>query len=300
MSLLDTHRVRIGEIDITPFLDTAKILYEGALVAERYSAFGEFIQAHPESADPTVATIALRAKDIGAADFVRDQQKVHAMRTRTMTGLRGFDAMLLPTAPTHPSIEAVRADPIGVNSLLGTYTNFVNLLDLAVVAVPAGRADSGRFGVSVIVRAFDDQVAIDLAAKLTGERDIETYPTGGIPLAVFGAHLSGQPLNHQLIAAGARPTGPVTTSPSYRMYALPGPIPKPAVVRTPDGVPLRGELWSVPPAGLGTSLAELPAPMTLGKIELADGRWAVGFGCSDPAGEDISQHGGWLAYLNAH
>lgn len=299
VSELADQGARIGEIDLRPFLDTATLLYDGALVAERYAAYGEFIEAHPGSADPTVATIALGAKHIGGPAFVRDQQRVLAMRARTMASLAGFDAMLLPTAPTHPSIDAVQADPIGVNSLLGTYTNFVNLLDMAAVAVPAGAADGGRFGVSLIVRAFDDQVGIDIAAKLTEEKHpVEPYPTGGVPLVVFGAHLTGQPLNHQLVDAGARLIGPVTTSPSYRMYALPGPIPKPAVVRTPagTGVGLLGELWQVAPARLGEFLSDLPTPMTLGKVELSDGRWVVGFGCSDLAGQDISHFGGWLAY----
>ena len=301
MRVLSDQDVRLGTISLTPFLDAAKLLYDGSLVAERYAAFGADIERHAASADPTVLQICLGGKGFNAADLVADQWKVREYRAVTARLLDGFDALLLPTAPGHPSIADVTADPITVNSRLGTYTNFVNLLDMAAVAVPAGEADGGRFGVSVVVRAFDDQVAIDIAGLVTGERPARPYPAGGIPLAVFGAHLTGQPLNHQLIEQGARLLGPVSTSSAYRMYALPGRVPKPAVVRVADGtgVRLAGELWALPPAGLGSFLSQLPAPMTLGKVELSDGRWVDGFGCAAVAGPDISEHGGWLAYQAA-
>nr|WP_167176078.1 allophanate hydrolase [Saccharomonospora amisosensis] len=292
----------IAELDVRPLLDVAKLLYDGALVAERYAAFGEFVEQHPTAVDPSVATIALGAKGVDGAALVHDQQRLRRVRGQTRTTLTDFDALLLPTAPTHPSIDAVRADPLGLNSFLGTYTNFVNLLDMAAVAVPAGSADGGLFGVSVIVRDFDDQVALDIASRLVEPElvgDVPVLPTPGVELAVFGAHMSGEPLNPQLVGLGARYVGPCATAPRYRMYALPTSPPKPGVVRVGEGegVALTGELWLLPPAGLGTFLAELPAPMTLGKVQLGDGSWVVGFGCADIAGEDISHHGGWRSYL---
>ncbi|EHR50687.1 allophanate hydrolase [Saccharomonospora marina XMU15] len=292
----------IDELDVRPLLDVAKLLYDGALVAERYAAFGEFVEQHPVAVDPSVAGIALGAKGVDGAALVHDQQRLRRVRGQVRTMLAGFDALLLPTAPTHPSIDAVRADPLRLNSFLGTYTNFVNLLDMAAVAVPAGAADGGLFGVSVIVREFDDQVALDIASllvepDLVGE--VPVLPTPGVRLAVFGAHMSGEPLNPQLVGLGARYVGPCETAPRYRMYALPTSPPKPGVVGVGEGagVTLTGELWLLPPAGLGTFLAELPAPMTLGKVQLSDGSWVVGFGCADIAGEDISHHGGWRSYL---
>ncbi|GAA4412755.1 hypothetical protein GCM10023148_06690 [Actinokineospora soli] len=208
------------------------------------------------------------------------------------------NAALLPDP-----LAAVAADPIGVNRGLGTYTNFVNLLDLCAVAVPGGTADGGPFGVSVVARAFDDQVAIDVAARLTGEQAADPYPDTGTDLVVFGAHLRGQPLNHQLTAVGARFTGAVRTAPEYRMVLIPGPPAKPGVVHTGpvDGVALPGERWRLSPAALGAFLAALPEPMTLGRVRLADGSGAVGFHCaaSALAGADITAHGGWLAYLSA-
>jgi allophanate hydrolase len=190
-----------------------------------------------------------------------------------------------------------------VNSRLGTYTNFVNLLDLAAIAVPAGSADGSPFGVSVITRAFDDQVAIDIAALLTGEHEVlavPPYPPAHLDLAVFGAHLRGQPLNHQLTALGARYAGEIRTAPEYRMVALPTDPPKPGVVRSVDGAALAGERWRLSAAGAGTFLAALPAPLSLGPIRLDDGDQVVGFHCDPVAaagGRDITGYGGWTAWL---
>jgi allophanate hydrolase len=291
--------VNVGELDITEFLDAAKLLYGGALVAERYASFGEYLEQPRDGADPTVRSIALKARDVTGPQLVRDQQRVRALRQRTRTILDGFDALLVPTAPEHPTMAQVQADPIGVNSRMGTYTNFMNLLDMAGVAVPAGAADGGLFGVTVVTRAFDDQVGLDVAGLLTGT-DPGLYPDTGFEIAVFGAHMRGFPLADEMFRRGGRFVADVATSPHYAMYALPGDIPKPAVVRTSgEGASLTGELWLLPPAGLGQLLAELPRPMTLGKVELADGHWVTGFGCSEPGGEDVSAHGGWRAYRRA-
>jgi allophanate hydrolase len=206
--------------------------------------------------------------------------------------------MLVPTAPEHPTIAAVADDPIGVNSRMGIYTNFMNLLDLAGVAVPAGQTEDGLFGVTVVVRGFEDQIAIDLASILTGEAPV-VLPTDAIELAVFGAHLDGEPLNGQLVSLGARFVSATRTSDDYRMYALPGAMPKPGVVRVEpgSGVRLDGEIWALSSGALGRFLAALPQPMSLGKILLDDGREVLGFGCSWPKGQDISSFGGWRAYL---
>jgi allophanate hydrolase len=288
----------VAEIEITPFLDCAKLLYDGALVAERYAAYGDFITSHPDGADPTVARIVTGAATRHGYDVVKDQDRVANYRLEAERLLAGFSAMLVPTAPEHPTLAAVADDPIGVNSRMGVFTNFMNLLDMAGVAVPAGETDDGLFGVTVVVRGFDDQIAIDLASILTGEAPV-VLPSGAIELAVFGAHLGGEPLNGQLVSLGARFVAPTSTSADYRMYALPGALPKPGVVRVEQGsgVPLDGEIWALSPAALGTFLAALPQPMTLGKIVLDDGREVLGFGCAWPLGQDISSFGGWRAYL---
>ena len=299
-------RLRVGGaavevIDVEPFLRAAKLLYEGALVAERYAAVGEFVAGGSADLDPTVASIILAAGRLPAHRLAADQERLDRHKLEAAAALEGFDALLLPTTTGHPTIAEVAADPVAVNSRMGTYTNFVNLLDLAAVAVPGGSADGSPFGVTVVSRAFDDQVAIDIAARLTGEQAEEPLPPTGTDLVVFGAHLRGQPLNGQLTSLGARFAGPVRTAPEYRMVALPTEPPKPGILRAASGgAALAGERWTLSPAALGRFLAALPAPMSLGMISLADGGSALGFQCDPVAaasGQEITEHGGWTAYV---
>ncbi|MGI5458766.1 allophanate hydrolase [Streptomyces sp. CA-249302] len=289
-------------IDVSPLLQAARLLYDGALVAERHAAVGEFIAHDPSAADPTVASIILAAAELPAHALAADQERLDRYKTLARRILSGHDALLLPTTTEHPDIAAVQADPVTINSRLGTYTNFVNLLDLAAVAVAAGEADGSPFGVSVITRAFEDQPAVDIAALLTGEQAGTPLPGNGVDLAVFGAHLRGQPLNHQLADAGARYAGEVTTAAAYRLAALDTTPRKPGLVRVgPDaGAEITGERWTLSPTALGRFLAALPAPMSLGRIELADGTWVLGFQCnphSASTGTDISRYGRWTSYL---
>ncbi|MFV8312324.1 allophanate hydrolase [Mycobacteroides chelonae] len=298
----------IVEIDLAPFLVAAKLLYEGALVSERYAAVGEFIDANSGAAlDPTVAQIVSGARDISAHRLVRDRAEVQRLRDEAMATLAGADALLVPTAPLHPTIAQVQADPIGVNATMGTYTNFCNLFDLCAVAVPAGTAGDAQFGVTVLARAFDDAVAFDIAALITGDAaEQDVWPTAitlSYELAVFGAHLKGGPLEFQLTDLGARWVGPVRTASKYRMAALRTTPPKPGLTRSEeDGVSIGGEIWRLSPAALGTFLAQLPEPMLLGKVECEDGVWRTGFGCDGgaaQAGIDISEHGSWPAAIAA-
>lgn len=295
---------QLDEMDIEPLLAAATLLYGGALVAERYAAVGDFLAGRPADADPTVARIILAAEDIPAHVLAADLELLDRYKMSAARALDGFDALLLPTTTGHPSLEQVRADPIGVNSRMGVYTNFVNLLDMAAVAVPAGVVDGSPFGVSVICRAFDDQVALDIAALLVGQPKadpIAPIASVGIGLAVFGAHLRGQPLNPQLVALGARYSDTVSTAPEYRMVALAGEPVKPGILRVgPGGGVLAGERWELAPAALGRFLAALPEPTGLGPIRLADGDTVIGF-CCDPAtaasAPDITRYGGWPMYL---
>ena len=291
-------------VDVSPLLLAARLLYDGALVAERYAAVGAFIARDPSAADPTVAGIILGAAELPAHALAADQERLDEYRARSRRILSGYDALLLPTTTGHPDISEVLADPVAANSRMGTYTNFVNLLDMAAVAVPAGVADGSPFGVSVVTRAFEDQPALDIAALLTGERAPDPLPGGGVDLAVFGAHLTGQPLNHQLTDSGARYAGEVTTTAAYRLTALATTPPKPGLVRVGPGhgAPISGERWTLSPAALGRFLAALPAPMSLGRVELAGGTWVLGFQCdpdSAARGSDITEHGGWRAYLES-
>jgi len=290
-------------VALEPFLEAARLLYEGALVAERHAAVGAFVDAHPDAVDRTVGAIVRAAGAFTATEYLADGERVEELRIMAMASLGDADALLLPTTTAQPTIAAVAADPVGANSRLGIYTNFCNLFDLCAVAVPAGRADGGEFGVMVLARAFADRVAVDVAALLSGAPTAPALGPDPIALLVIGAHRTGQPLNGQLTALGARYAETVLTAESYKMYALDTVPPKPGLVRVEeDGEAVEGELWLLSAAALGTFLAALPGPMVLGPVALADGRTVVGFGCEPPAvagAPDITHHGSWPAYLAA-
>jgi len=314
---VDTARdagMRIVPIDLTDFLAAARLLYDGALVAERTEAVGDFISDAGADAglDPTVAAIITAGGSHTATGLLRDRRELDRLRERAFRALGECDALLVPTAPLHPTLAEVAADPVGVNARIGTYTNFCNLFDMCGVAVPAGEvaeADgtTAQFGVTVLGRAFDDAVVADIAARLGGgERSaVASWPeragAGVLTLVVAGAHLRDQPLAGQLHDLGARWDGPARTAERYRMTALPSG--KPALVRLPHGGrAFEVERWSLSPAALGTFLAALPTPMGLAAVELDDGTWETGLVCADEAAiaaPDISEFGGWRAYLQA-
>ena len=312
---------RVVEIDLAPFLAAARLLYDGALVAERYEAVGAFLDGADGAADagidPTVRGIIAPARDVRAVDLLRDRRTVEALRRRAQAELdrQGAAALLVPTAPFHPTIAQVQADPVALNSRMGTYTNFCNLFDLCAVAVPAGEVDeadrgTATFGVTVVGRPFHDGVVADIAAALAaefaGEREaatepLEPWPLGAgaptVDLVVFGAHRRGGPLDHQLTGRGAVWRGVVRSSADYRMYRLDTDPPKPGVLRHAEGAELLGERWTMSPAALGAFLDELPRPMQLGRVTLADGSEAVGFACEPTAvtaaAEDLTAIGEW-------
>jgi allophanate hydrolase len=207
-----------------------------------------------------------------------------------------LDALLLPVTYGHPTLAEVAADPIGVNSRLGRFTNMVNLLDLCAVAFPGpDRTDGLPFGVQLLAPAGHDEVVIDLAATWCGE------PAQEVLLAVAGAHLSGQPLNDELVRRGARLAFEARTASSYRMYLLDGP--RPGLTRTLTGEAgpgIKVEVWSLPAAEFGGFAATVEPPLAIGPLELSDGRRILGFVCTadaaDPA-RDITSYGGWRAYL---
>jgi allophanate hydrolase len=294
----------VVELDVSPLVDVAVLLYGGALLAERAQAFGEQLAALGDRADPTVAGIVLPARAFSAVDLVRDQQALVAVRSTTATLWSDVDALLLPTAPGHPTLEELGADPVGVNAWVGTYTNFVNLLDLSALAVPAVGSTLGvPVGVSLIGPAFADHALIDLAVR-TGLADdagprSAFWGAGHVDLVVFGAHRSGQPLHHEVTRTGARLLGPVVTAPAYRMAALATTPPKPGVWRSgTDGAAITGERWAFPRAGFADFLAGLAAPMAVGVVELDDGSSVLGFTCEPGAldgAEDVTRFGDWTA-----
>jgi allophanate hydrolase len=287
----------LHELDLSPFTEAAAMLYEGTFVAERYTAVGAFvdkaIEADDDSLDPTVAGIITRARDLPAHRLYADMDRLAALRTRALAELADADALLLPTAPGHPTLAEVAAEPLGANARLGRFTNSTNLFDLAAAAVPAGEVNGLPFGVMLIGPAYTDERLARIASLLQPETR----------LAVVGAHLTGQPLNPQLLALGARLDRTTTTAPVYRLHALRTTPPKPGLVHVGEGgAAIEAEVWRLPAEGLGRLLTALPRPMTLGSVQLADGTEVPGFLCEPSAltdAEDITSFGGWRSYLNA-
>jgi allophanate hydrolase len=307
------------EVDITPLLDTARLLYEGPWVAERYLATESLLTSNPDAMLPVTRGIIQGGAAPRALDAFRASYKLQGLKRAAAPLWEACDLLLLPTAGTHYRIAEVDADPVALNSNLGRYTNFVNLMDLAAVAVPAGFTPAGLpFGVSLIAAAGSDADLLSLAGRaqraavptlgasgqpLPPALPVSTTaPDGLVDVMVCGAHMSGLPLNPQLLERGALQIATTRTAPVYRFYALPGGPPfRPGLVQVRDGgVAIDVEVWRMPLEHFGSFVAGIPAPLGIGKVRLEDGSLVSGFLCEGAAvagAEDISALGGWRQYL---
>lgn len=306
------------EIDMAPFYETAALLYEGPWVAERHAATRAFLAEQPDEMHPTTRRVIEGAIGRTATEAFEAGYRLMELKRVTAPTWRAIDLMLVPTAPISPTLADLAADPIGPNSRLGTYTNFVNLLDLAALAVPGpDRADGRAAGVTLIgprgsdarLASFGRLIPAAIGARIGATAGVmaapplpAVAPAGFIEVVVVGAHLSGMPLNGELTRLGGQFVRAVATAPSYRFYALAGGPPKrPGLVRVADqGVSIDTEVWALPPEGFGLFVAGIPAPLGIGTVMLADGTTAKGFLC-EPAGlqgaVDISHLGGWRAFV---
>lgn len=287
-------------VDVAPLLAAAPLLY-ASWVAERTADLLEIIESEPEGLDPTVARIVRGGASLSAVDVFSAAHELARLRREAAPIWSSVDALLMPTTPGHPTHAAVAADPVGENEALGRFTNFVNLMDLAAVAVPApARPDGLPFGVSLLAPAFHDHRLLSAGACWAGEPACVDEP-GLVQLAVFGAHLSGVPLNAQLTDRGARFVRATSTAPVYRFFALPDGK-RPGLTRSEDGAAIACEVWEIPSAGLGELLGLIGAPLGLGRVALADGSEVTGFICEAGAlgdAQDITEHGGWRAFRAA-
>lgn len=308
-------------VDLAPFQAVASLLYDGPWVAERHAAIDDFIRAQPDALHPTVREIIASATRYSAVDAFKGQYRLQELAAQLAPVWQDIDVLMVPTAPTHPTVDSVLAEPVARNALLGTYTNFVNLLGLSALAMPAGFTEAGMpFGVTFIGPPGADAALLDLgvawqrawlaaeAAAAHGQATVGcrlpgpaaaalSWPAGVVPqsepvlsLAVVGAHLSGMPLHGQLVERRARLVASTHTAPHYRLFALPGTVPpKPGLARlSPADDPALGhaialEVYAVPMSAVGSFLALIPPPLGLGSVELADGSWVKGFIC-EPAG----------------
>ncbi|GMG84289.1 allophanate hydrolase [Paralimibaculum aggregatum] len=295
----------IREIDFTPFYDVAEMLYEGAWVAERYAVVEALMEADPEALLPTTAGIIGAARRLSAADAFRGMYRLKDLARTAGAALGALDLLCVPSIPTFYTRADLEADPVTPNSNLGTYTNFVNLLDLCAIAVPTEPRADGRPGsVTLIAPSGQDALAASVAQLFEAA---PALPLGPRPapetfrIAVCGAHMRGLPLNHELTSRGARFLQTARTAPQYRLYALAGgPPARPGLLRIEKGAAIDLEIWALPETALGGFLAGVPAPLTIGTITLENGAEVHGF-LVEAAGvqgaEDITHLGGWRRFL---
>ncbi len=310
---------KIVEFDIEPFYAAARLLYEGPWVAERYLTVRALIASSPESLHPVTRQVLLAGAHGTAAEAFAAFYQLEQLRGVRDHTFRAIDAMLLPTAPTIYTVEQVLADPIGLNSRLGTYTNFVNLLDMCGLAVPASmRPDGIPFGVTLLApageeaalaaigREFHHASGLPLGALKKPQPPLAPTPAAPaeaeVAIAVVGAHLSGMPLNSELRAAGGRLLERTATAPHYRLYALSGTTPaKPGLLRVKNGAgaSIEVEVWALSESAFGRFVAAVPPPLSIGTLELKDERGVKGFLVEAEAiagARDISSFGGWRAF----
>ena len=288
-------------VDPAPLFEAAKLLYDGPWVNERVLAVGEFLRTAPPDADPIVAKIIREGERGTAAQVFEAQYKLQACQQAARTLWEQIDFLCLPTAPTCYPIQAVQENPLILNSRLGTYTNFVNLLDLCALALPHGAHSSGvPAGFTLMAPAFSDDLLLAAGDNFLNHQPAKAQ--GMLELAVLGAHLEGQPLHKELLALGARLHRRTRTAPHYRFYLLPGGPPhKPGMIRVPEnGTAIEVETYLMPPDAFGNFVANIPHPLGIGTLELDDGTWVKGFLC-EPVGvthaQDISNFGGWRTFL---
>jgi allophanate hydrolase len=308
------------EIDIEPFYETARLLYEGPWVAERYLTARKLIASAPEAMHPVTRQIILAGAHATAVDAFAAFYQLEELRRVRDHIFRSIDALVLPTMPTAYTIAQVNADPIGLNSRLGTYTNFVNLLDLCGLAVPAAMHANGTpFGITLLAPAGEDAALVALGREFHADTGLPLGATGRaqpapaaasrlaadgeIALAVVGAHLSGMALNGELKSFGARFLEKTATAADYRLFALAGTTPpKPGLLRVGAGKgdAIEIEIWAMSAEKFGAFVAAVPPPLSIGTLTMADGRQAKGFLVEAEAtagAHDISAFGGWRAFM---
>jgi len=309
----------IVEIDFEPLFKAAQLLYEGPWVAERYAAIEPLMQSNPDAVHPVVRGIIKSAESKTAVDGFKAEYEMQSYRALADQILSSVDFLLTPTAPRAYLVDELLNDPVQLNSNMGYYTNYMNLLDLSGLAVPAGFMSNGMpFGITMVGKKFEEEKLLSYAVQWERELDLTKGATGlkkvvskglaqiqareHIELAVCGAHLSGMPLNWQLAERGASLIEASRTSANYRFYALASSPPvRPGLIRESNsGIAIDVEVWSIPAAELGSFVAEIPYPLGIGKLELEDGRWVSGFICESEAvksAKDISEFGAWRKFM---
>ncbi len=306
-------------MDLEVLHEAARLLYQGPWVAERYTV-AEPLLDQPDALLPVIRDIILPARDMSAADGFRAQYKLADLRRQADQLMADIDALVVPSTPGIYTRAAVNADPVTLNSQLGTWTNFVNLLDMCALSLPGGLRDEDRLptGITLIGPAWYDAALAEFGRRWQRHRpwragvtdqqpplpqaeDDKDRDDGTVTVAVVGAHLSGMPLNYQLTERNGVLLETTRTAPCYRLYALANTTPpKPGLIRADDGAAIEIELWKLPVTEFGSFVALIPGPLGMGTLETEDGRQVKGFICEGwaiPDAKDITALGGWRNYI---
>ncbi|MDB5553013.1 MAG: putative glutamyl-tRNA(Gln) amidotransferase subunit [Rhizobium sp.] len=307
LETMQTLGASIVEIDFEPLHAVARLLYEGPWVAERYSATKSLLETHPDEMLPITRSIIEPGRTLTAVATFEAYYRLAELRRKAEQLLAEIDCLAAPTIPRFYTLEDLAAEPVRYNSNLGSYTNFVNLLDLCAISVPAGmRSDRLPSSLTFIASAGRDGFVASIAAAVENNeavRPADRAP-GLVELAVVGAHLTGLPLNRELVELGATFVREAETTPDYKLFALEGTVPpKPGLLRTERGVgrAIKAEIWALEPAAFGKFVANIPGPLGVGTLQFSDGSQAKGFlveAVATQGQRDISEFGGWRAYLS--
>jgi allophanate hydrolase len=316
------------EIDYAPFAAAGRLLYDGPWIAERLEAAGAVFQQNPDALLPVIRQILTKAARHTATEAFKAIHELKRLSGLAAKELSQVDLLALPTTGTIYTLAQIAADPLGLNANLGYYTHFANLLDLCAISMPGGFTPSGLpTGLMLVGAAGHDTVIATIGGRFHQSLNLNigatTIPvpsmtdhepaiqlssgTPRVKLAVVGAHLSGQPLNHQLLTRAAQLVASCRTAPRYKLFALAQTVPpKPGLVRIAPGesaAAIELEVWEMTQDAFGSFVAAVPAPMAIGSVELEDGSWVKGFLCEPFAlsgAKEISSFGGWRAYLRAN
>jgi len=318
---LQAQAERLEEVPFDMLFEVASLLYQGPWVAERVAGARKIYEQQPEKMLPVIRSVLDVARQFSAADTFEAQYRLQALKRGAEKIWEKYDVLCVPTAPRHPRIDEVMADPIAVNSEMGVYTNFVNLLGWSAIALPASVLPDGLpFGITLIAPAWREPDLVRWAAQLEQQTRLPAGTTGlqasttaaqcpwhipvqgdTVKVAVVGAHLRGMPLNGELQACGARFLQETHTAAQYRLYALQGTVPpKPGLARSDDGASIVLEVWEMPLANFGRFVAGIPGPLGIGSVTLESGEVVKGFICEGHAlqqATDITAFGGWRAYF---
>ncbi|HEX7953390.1 MAG TPA: allophanate hydrolase, partial [Burkholderiales bacterium] len=301
----------IVEIDLAPLLEAALLLYGGPWVAERTAAMKGMLAENPDAIDPIVREVVEPGLTIGAVELFEGIYRMAEIKRHADLMWQGIDLLAFPTTGTTYRVNELKAAPVQLNSAFGLYTNFVNLLDMAAVAVPAGiRHNATGFGITLIGPTDTDCALLDAADAYLAIAGLPPPPPldlegkmQTVKLAVVGAHLKDMPLHWQLTSREATFVGAFDTAPNYRLYAMADSVPpKPALVHSAEGAPIKVEVYELGVAEFGSFVVEVPAPLAIGTVTLADGSSVKGFVAEPRAltgAEDITGLGGWRAYISA-